>query len=212
MNTWSKDPDLTFGNIKIQPLYSKQYPHVTKEDLAEQAAWYAEELSDNNGRAFETPYAGVYLIAMFWKAFRECCRLNPKGYVIAFMALLTWYKCCRAGEVKYDNWSEYNFNTYLQCLETQKHQQKILHTGLNSVLVFNREDYLLCTLFWMGLNNFFGEGLRRDFQDVQNHNVDSVFPSQRSCKSAETARRVGNFLKNQLPDRKSTRLNSSHLA
>ena len=55
MNIWSTDPDLTFGNIKIQPLYSKQYPHVTKEDLAEQAAWYAEELSDNTGRAFETP-------------------------------------------------------------------------------------------------------------------------------------------------------------
>ena len=76
------------------------------------------------------PHAGVYLIAMFRKAFQECCRLNPKGYVIAFMALLTWYKCCHAGEVKHD---EYNFNTYLQCLETQKHQQKILNTSFRSL-------------------------------------------------------------------------------
>ena len=113
--------------------------------------------------------------------------------------ILTWYKCCRAGEVKYDNWSEYNFNTYLQCLETQKHQQKVLHTGLNSVLVFNRENYLLCTLFWMGQHNFFGGGLKRDARDGQQHNIDSVFPNERSCRSSETARRVSNFLKNQLP-------------
>ena len=208
LNKWSKDPDLTFGNTKIRPLYTGN-PVETVEDKAEQAAWYGKELKASNGYAMETPWAGVDLHSMFRRAFMEAHPLNPKSYANGCRNKLTHSKVCRGGDIKWDRWSEYWFCETFQVLNTMKHHTKTLANPIGSPLAWNPKCYFMCDWFWLGLYVFFGEGLRRTQLQVSDHLVDCVFPDEYTSTSATVARRIGQWYKNMLPKGASKDLEAS---
>ena len=196
-NFWNKNPNLTFGNTKCRPIYAVNERTETNEVLGEKYAWQQDFVSKKNH--WENPEDGANLKSIIGKAFSKASPDHAGSYMMIALVLNSFNRCCRGGEPRHDRHSESYWDSYHQCLVTWKHMIKTLAVPVCSPMVMHEKHHELCPLFAQANYYFLDGGLRRTRQQMDDHLGDSVFPDQRATTSNECCRKIGGFLKANLP-------------
>jgi hypothetical protein len=196
---WSKDPDLVFGRVKCMAMYRKLPEMEDPDERQEICWWFREELERSGFQNLDCPWSTFSLQSVNRKLFINAHPLNPKSFAELSMINFTHNKCLRAGEIKFDKYTDCMWISALQCWETLKCQQKTLSEGISCPVVPNPEDPLLCPIFHYGSYVCQGEGLVRTRQQIEDGTADFVYPELYMSSSAAVARKITTIVRSGLP-------------
>jgi hypothetical protein len=139
---WRNNPDLSFGNHKVLPLYARNFPGADDDDLLAKSCWHNASLTLNDNEIHDA--LEVVDLEMLNKCFLFKASMVKRKPVQDMMKINTLrHGCGRPIELKALNWNNFRMDPRFQVVITDWPSWKTLSESCLA-FVASRHHLLLC--------------------------------------------------------------------